>query len=1145
MRIAQVSSRKVVRRSLLLGSAAGLALLSVEAGAQERPGQAWNTAHGAGSDATTVFEAAYRQIQAPDIVNAPHIVVADPGDSTTSLDPEDVNGVGQMIIDQQNGFIGLCTGTLINPRTVIFAAHCVNDRDPTTYGSTTGGVPIGFGFAQDNYNGLLNWYFGGNQTNPDLAFYNADWVNYHPASLEPDAISFLYGDVAMASLDTPAADVPTWALMFSPLPTPDEITDENGTGYHVKITGYGRNGSGSTGDTGGIDYRRRAAENMLGALASLDQRDLFLFGSTSGLPQNLYMLDFDDPLRGTPDANPYDFNLWKDAATPNEGTTAGGDSGGPLILDETYDIDVVIGVLSGGSRFFGPQPFSTYGTMSFYQPLYLYWDWIAANNPYRYASAVEGDGAWEDPEHWVTITDPNYMVLDADGNLVNGVPDAPGAGSAGSPDSFGHACFQLGGDDICEDMATGDIYIDGELVDASTPVTTDAGATVAIGDLLARADDAAQATDTPFVLDAPTIANGLPGASDFVPDNDAGDPANGVRPTYYDVTLSADGTTTLSSAVTIDRFSMDGAGAALDITEEGSLTSLMSINQYQGMVRVDGDLATNGDYMLMTGGLQGSGTITTPYFTNVAGVIAPGGVGEIGTLTFNGNVILSSGSTYLVDLGPAGTSDLIAVNPTMLDPADVPLDGMADIGGLVMFSPTGMVRYGDEYTILTATGGIEGEFDNWNAISAILTPELSYTDTEVLVTIEAGLYADVIDPSSNVQSAYAQLLDQNRAYYGNLAGVYGPLDMMGIAGIQGTLEELAPREQPLLQSMATAALDTNSRFLRERIATVTAGNSGGTLSYYGSPSGALSALDTSNTAGTAPSMAGAGGAPGSVIEGALPDTMSAFVAGGYIDGKSDGAPTARPYAGDKFDGYYLAGGLEISDGGTGFLGMALSYTRMEGDPGYPTRDVTGDMFQVNLYGGTRSASGFGIDAQLSGGFWDFKTQRDVMIGTSEWSLRADDSPLVLSGEAGISQMIGMGGAMSFTPRVAFRFASVDFTRTKEVGGGPALQYDMDSYESAQARAGARLAANGAIKPYISATYVHDFQDKPGFFGANFVGGRGPDAFFALPGDDQDWGEIGVGITTGGQIAVSLHAETTVWRNDLSYQSYRGTVSVRF
>jgi subtilase-type serine protease len=46
----------------------------------------------------------------------------------------DITGVGQVVVrpDQAGFVLGLCTGTLINPRTVIFAAHCVNDQAANT-----------------------------------------------------------------------------------------------------------------------------------------------------------------------------------------------------------------------------------------------------------------------------------------------------------------------------------------------------------------------------------------------------------------------------------------------------------------------------------------------------------------------------------------------------------------------------------------------------------------------------------------------------------------------------------------------------------------------------------------------------------------------------------------------------------------------------------------------------------------------------------------------------------------------------------------------------------------------------------------------------------------------------------------------------
>ena len=1148
-------------RALLLASAATLSILIAgSAHAQtadvEDPTNIYRTAQdrSGGAPVSTFREAQDNRVSVPaGYYREPQIVIANPGTPTTARDPNNVTGVGQMIVDTQDGFIGLCTGTLINPRTVIFAAHCVNEMAATDYGQNSGGRPIGFGFGSNNnvagasaFGGWLNNY----ATNVSRYMYNVNQVRYNPLSLEPDAASFLYGDVALASLDTPAEDIPTWALLFSALPA-TTITAA-GTGYHVVVDGYGNNGTGTSGSTGGIDYRRRIAENTLGALASLDEFETFIFGEPNGLHQNLYWIDFDDPRRGTAQASPFDFNAWRDNALPNEGITASGDSGGPLILDRAFAKQVVIGVLSGGyTRFFNGQAPNGYGTASFYQPLYLYWDWIAANNPYHYVSAVAGNGNWTDPTHWVTNLDPNYQIIGPNGQLVNGVPTNPGAGTSEQP-GFGQTCFEGGGISDCLDIATGTETVVVRPIGQDTPgvASDDRGrATVASLDGAAESENASGAQTPAAVVAAlppASLANGLPGATNFVPNNSDGNRLTNIMSRYFDVTLAAAGTTTLDTAVTVDRFTIRGA-AALDITTTGSLTSLMDINQFAGTINVNGLLRTPGDFFMMTGGLSGSGTIRSPFFTNVAGTISPGTSTTTGTLTFEGNVILSSGSLLAINLGANGVSDKIVVKATSFTGMTAN-NGTASLGGFVTFAPAAgyIIRAGDNYTFLTTERPIDGttRFATPAAISAILTPRLIYQTQAVSVTIDAGLYANVVG-STPVQQAYAKLLDQDRVVYNNLRDLYGILDMQNTATIRSTLEGLAPRAETTRQALATASIDNAGRFYRDRLASLEVGGLGGSVAMIGKPF-QIAALATSGLPGTQETRSDAGG--GLITqEGRLPETMSAFVAGGYIDGDSASMPTAVPATGrDQFNGFFVAAGIETEVGPRGLLGFSFSYTDLDGTPSLASQEASSTLFQGTLYGKIRTSGGMFIDATASAGVFDSHTVRNVSLAGTAYRLVGNDQSLVISGEVGAGGTVALG-AFNLDPRVALRGTRIMFDTITETGGGPALSYEPGNFDSVQARAGFNAHGTSAtVKPYLSAYYVHDFADQPGFVGANFVGGIGPNALFAVAGADDDWAEISGGLAfTTGKVELSIGADTTVGRNDVTNQSYHGTIKISF
>jgi hypothetical protein len=1093
---------------------------------------------------------------------AAQAVVPSDGKTPTQILDTGVNGVG--IMYRADGFV--CTGTLINPRTVIFAAHCVNDKNPATYSTVNnGGTPVAFAFQADARPGLVNWLNNNYRTNTALSVYNVNNIAYNPESLDPAARSFLFGDVAMATLDTPAKDVPTWTMLFSALPAPSSISNTTGTNYHVTITGYGRSGSGTTGQSVAVDFRRRAAENFLGLLGSLDDVDTFLFGVPDGLKQNLYQTDFDDPAR----KNPYDFNIFKDGALPNEGSTAPGDSGGPLILDRTFAEKTVIGVLSGGSRYFLNQPQSSYGGSSFYQPLYLFWDWIAANNPYRYATAKAGDGNWNDPSRWVTALDPNYRIIDNTGKLVNGVPTVTGAGAYGadSAKKFGQICYQPtdGSDNQCYDLATKQLIVNGRVVAsgeepaapaAGTAVTNNLGK-VEIADLTAQPDqvslsDTAAAIDGSIVttsaglpggsieepqasvpVGTPTLANGLPGASNFVPNNVAPVASRGVVGRYYDVTLSAAGRTTLDTAVTVDRFGIAGTGAILDVTSTGSLTSLMEISQLAGTVNVNGTVTTPGDYFLMTGLLSGTGTVRAPFLTNIMGTIAPGTLGTIGTLTVEGNAILASGSTLAIDLGANGVSDVLAVRGTGA--------GAANVGGNVVFTPTAgtRLRFGNRYTFLTATGGVTGTFRTPSALTPILRPVLSYSANAVSVTIDAGRYIDVVNGSSQTQVSFARLLDQNRSLYGNFASLYGETDLMTVAGIQAAFEAMAPRTEALRTSMGETLNDNMARFYRDRLTKIDGGAMGGTLTMVGQPiqlaAASLNNIDLGMDQG---------GADSTTREGVLPDDVSAFLAGGYIDGSSTPMRAIAPLARNQFDGWYAAAGVEKAFNDDGVIGLSVAFSQLKGNT------AVGDYNRSRLYQGTVygvfDLGGVKLDAVGSAGTLASKSRRAFAVGTTPYTLFGSDQQLALSGEVGLSKALGTD-AFAIVPRASIRGAYISGGNLAEYGGDAALVIQRKAVQSAQGRLGATVKANtGGLRPYVTANYVHEFRDQPAFVLANLVGGTGPLAPFALGGQDKNWGEIGGGLTIAtGNVDLSLSADTTAWRKDVKYQSYRASMKIRF
>lgn len=1065
------------------------------------------------------------------------IVVAEPGTPDTILDTAtDVTGVGMFFRD--DGFV--CSGTLINPRTVIFASHCVNDVAPDVWNNTLHGA---WSFGSNALPGFIDWINNAHASNPDMAVFNINQVIFNLASIaRPEGSGFLEGDVALSVLDTPASEVPTWALLFSALPAPTEYTQATGSGYHVNLNGYGRTGEADLGAIYGIDWRRRAAENFIGALASFDERNTFLFGAPFGdLPQNLYRLDFDDPDR----SNPNDFDLYGGDAATNEGITAGGDSGGPLILDAAgnsgIEEDLVIGVLSGGSRFFGPQAFSSYGTEGFYQPLYLFWDWIVANSPYRYVAAAEGDGAWEDATHWLTEIDPAFRIIDAEGNVVNGLPDNPGVGVAGTDPSWGLICFAPGGvtdpDAECVTLEaapaaavaadaangnsiggnitlSGDITLDGNSLGAVQSPAPGSVAGLIAEDAPQNGSGTLAQVDGEFTSDplpAATLDNGLAGATGFVPDNIDPDIGAGINARYFDVNLSAAGTTTLSSTVQIDNLTISGDSAGLNVAATGNLTSLTEIMQQTGTVNVDGSLSTYGDYLLMSGLLSGSGTVTTPYLTNIMGLIAPGELDGIGTLTIDGNLVLASASGLAIDVD-ATTSDMLTVT------------GAALLGGTVMLNPVNgyLPRYGDDYTFVTAAS-VTGGFDSAVDLPGALKTVLYYTGTTANIRIDADDLFTQATFTNSFHVAVGGALDAGRAgSYDDLSGVYGWLDLLEGDALTLGLDTLSPYESVMFDRSIRSHSDALGRALRDQIGTLGMRTSGGN-DVLAEAKQANGLAGMSDLGLLARATVKSNGSTGSVDDG---PSRRVFGAIGMINA------TARTVAGSpdsEIEGDYSLIGLDVPVTEAIRFGVAAGFASSDNraTPALGSTNVDTETEQVTAFASYSSGR---LSASLALGYASHTSDSSRMISLggalipSQTRASADESTI----DAAIRyDLYSSPTGFRVTPMASVTRSDVDFQETTTYAAIGSLDINARSGSNTIARIGSafgmdfgtRVSANlylGAAEQYGDGSEIYSaaFHDAPS-------------VNFAAPSNvtlDTNWWEVAGSVSAemsfGGTLTLS-------------------------
>jgi autotransporter-associated beta strand protein len=394
-----------------------------------------------------------------------------------------------------------------------------------------------------------------------------------------------------------------------------------------------------------------------------------------------------------------------------------------------------------------------------------------------------------------------------------------------------------------------------------------------------------------------------------------------------------------------------------------------------------------------------------------AGTLAPGA--SIGTLTIHGDYTQAASGTLEVDVTPGGRSDLLVV------------DGSATLaGGAVAIAIDGDWMPRTDYTILTADGGVSGQFGSATSNLLFLDPVLSYGANAVTLSLQRN---DIVFASAALtrnQRATATAADG--LGWGNAA--YAALTTLDADSAPQAFDALSGE----VHASARAALLDDSRYLREAI---------------------REHLQS----------AGAGG----------------WAAAWGHWARSDGDGNAADMRGD---GLGFAVGTDFAIGDRARLGATVGSSQLtvRTDARASVADV--DSRHLAVYGSV-DAGMLQLQAGVAGSWHDVGSQRAAAFGHYADTLQADYNARTTQAylDASHAFALGHGRVAPFLNLAQVRVRSDGFNET---GGDASLQLDAASDERSHATVGARwstaFGGHDAVQFQGSLGWMHAFggDDAP-------------------------------------------------------------------
>ncbi|WP_312861594.1 autotransporter outer membrane beta-barrel domain-containing protein [Segnochrobactrum spirostomi] len=557
------------------------------------------------------------------------------------------------------------------------------------------------------------------------------------------------------------------------------------------------------------------------------------------------------------------------------------------------------------------------------------------------------------------------------------------------------------------------------------------------------------------------------------------------------------GTITGSGSVTI-------VGGTVNFTGEGGYSGQINVAD-ASLVLSQGSTSASSFAIGPGGTISGTGTIGGLAVLE-GGTASPGY--SPGTLTVNGNVAFSPGSVYQVDITPAGAHDLITAT------------GTATIGGgtVQVVATQGTYAPGTTYTILTAQGGVSGQFASVTANYAFLDPVLSYDANDVYLTVvrNTAAFPDVAYTVN--QKAAAGAVESLGA--GN--AVYDAVLQLSASAAPAAFDALSGE----IYASASSVMQQQSIYLREAVGTRVrqglAGQSGGGQS----------------TAKLAPGYDA---------------TVWAQGYGGWGQIASDGNAASLD---SSIAGFLM--GVDAAVASSARVGLVGGYSRstLNVDARSSSGDI--DNYDVGLYGGAQFGA-LSLLAAASYTWHDLSVDRTVAFSGFSGLNSADY-------KAGTAQVFGEAawrvgldktldpktfGAASVTPFVDLAYVNLSSDNFTETGSAAALTGSADTENTFYSTLGVRAAttfqmANGAaLTPHLSLGWQHAFGDVNANANLAFVGGGSAFSVSGVP-IARDSALVGAGVEYAFSKTVSASLSYNgQFASGTEDNAFKGAISIKF